>query len=109
MDNQKRYRDMIMKLLNKQGYIVYKDNYPSYLEIEIQKAVSYKRNKDYDNAIQIYLDIFEREKGFYPAILEYLYKTVICSGQFVFAYEVILFAEIFAKLCWGMKSIYGEW
>ena len=109
MDNHKRFREMFVKLLNKQGYIVYEDNYPSYLEDEIQKAVSYKRNKEYDKAIQIYLDIFESSKGFYPAILEYLYKAVICSGQLVFAYESILLAEIFAKLCWGMKSFLGDW
>ena len=109
MDNHERFRKILMNVLNNQGYIVYSDNYPNYLESDIQLAVYYKRIKEYDKSIQVYLNIFEENKGVYPLVLEYLYKTVLCNGQLVFAYETILFAELFAKKCWGMKSFFGDW
>ena len=109
MDNHKRFREILLNVLNNKGYIVYADDYPDYLEVDIQRAVYYKRNKRYDEAIKIYLDVFENCKGVYPSIMEYLYKAVLCNGELVFAYETILYAELFAKKCWGYHSFLGDW
>ena len=109
MDNHNRFREILLNVLNNKGYIVYADDYPDYLEVDIQRAVYYKRNKRYDEAIKIYLDVFENCKGVYPSIMEYLYKAVLCNGELVFAYETILYAELFAKKCWGYHSFLGDW
>lgn len=109
MNNHQIFRKILLNVLNNQGYIIYRDSYPNYFEDKIQKAVNYKKNKKYDKAIKIYLDIFKKSKSVYPSIMEYLYKCVLCSGQLVFAYETILYGEIFAKKCWGQQSIFGEW
>lgn len=85
------------------------ENYPNRLEKDIQIAISKKRDGFFETAIDIYLNIFERERRIYPAIMEFLYKSVICTGRLDFAYECIAYGEAFAKKCWGPRSWMGPW
>ena len=85
------------------------DDYPSRLESKIQQAVSLKRNGKFEKAIEVYLDIFERENRIFPGILDMMYKSVLCSGRIDFAYEVIAYGEAFAKKAWGPSSWMGPW
>ena len=110
MDNFKRFDAIMDGVFGGGTYNVDPNNYPMYLESTIQRAVSHKRNGEYDKAIDIYLDIFESTRRVYPAIMEFLYKVVLCSGELEFAYQVIVYAEIFAKKCWGTQhQFFGEW
>lgn len=86
-----------------------RDNYPTRLENRIQEAVELKRSGKFEDAVSIYLDIIDSEKRIYPAILEFMYKSVLCSGRIDFAYEVIAYAEGFAKKAWGPSSWMGPW
>lgn len=83
--------------------------YPPYIENLVQKAVDLKRQGKFNEAIKIYLELITSEKRVFPVLLEYLYKTVLCTGRLDFAYETIVMAENFIKRCWGPNSIYGTW
>lgn len=77
------------------------DNYPSQLENEIQRAVEYKRRGDYKTSIEVYLSIFERNRIMYPAIMYFMYKSVLLSGDLKFAYAVITYADLFIRKAYG--------
>ena len=100
--------DKYLNMMNK-FFQICRDNYPSYLERKIQKAVELKRSGQFVKAIDVYLDIFLKEKKMFPAIMEFMYKAVLCTGHLDFAYEVIVYAEAFAKNAWGPRSWMGPW
>ena len=77
--------------------------YPPYLEFRVQDAVQLKRNKRYEEAIEIYLYLLERTNACYYDLLVSMYKSVLSSGHFYFAYEVIAMAEVLVKQKVGMK------
>ena len=75
---------------------------------EIEKAVIYANKGNFYKSIEIYLDIIERERKFHPEILVMLYPSVLCSGMLSFAYEVIVWAELFIKKRYGHFNPSGE-
>lgn len=109
-DNYQRFDEIMDGVFGGGTYNVDPNNYPSFLEPPIQKAVQCKRNGNYDEAIDIYLKIFEQTGRVWPAIMEFLYKSALCGGELELAYSTIVYAEIFAKKCWGMNHpFFGEW
>lgn len=76
--------------------------YPSHVEPIVQEAVRLKRSGQYEQAIDLYLHIMENDNACYYDLLVSMYKTVLSSGHFYFAYEVIAAAEILVKRWQGM-------
>ena len=101
--------DSMMDLVFSSRLKIDPDDYPKRLEFTIQRAVEQKRQGNFNKAIEIYLNIFENEGRVFPAILDMLYKAVICTGKIDFAYEVIAYGEAFAKKAWGPVSWMGPW
>ena len=67
--------------------------YPHSLESSIQKAVSYKRDGDYDSAIDVYLRMFQGEGRVWVDIEVFLYKVLLADCDFVEAYRLIVHSE----------------
>ena len=59
---------------------------PTY-EPLIKQAVQYKRAGNYDEAIKIYIKIFDDAKCFNTEIVRYLCKVLICDGELLFAFH----------------------
>ena len=96
---------------NSDKILIARENYPEYLEGDIQRAVYFKRQGDYLTSIEIYLSIFEENKIIYPAIMYFMYKSVLLSGDLVFAYEVIVYAELFVIKALGKyaRTPFGDY
>ena len=67
--------------------------YPGSLESSIQKAVSYKRDGNYDSAIDVYLRMFEGEGKVWVDIEVFLYKVLLADCDFAEAYRLIVHSE----------------
>ena len=72
--------------------------YPPTLEPLVKRAVQEKRCGFYLEAIDTYLSIMERNNACYYDLLVSMYKTVLCTGCFHFAYELIAVSEIMVKI-----------
>lgn len=101
--------DSMMDLVFSSRLKIDQDDYPPRLEYTIKRAVDQKRRGNFNEAVEIYLSIFVNEGRVFPAILDMLYKSVICTGRVDFAYEVIAYGEAFAKKAWGPISWMGPW
>lgn len=87
-----RLEDLISSIEQK-NISVNTDRYSPTLEYNIQTAVSYKREGNYDKAIEIYLDIFKQIKCVNSNIAAFMFKVIICAEEFYLAYKLITLVE----------------
>lgn len=65
------------------------DPYSPTYEPLIKQAVQYKRAGNYDEAIKLYIKIFDDAKCFNTEIVRYLCKVLICDGELILAYKLL--------------------
>ena len=70
-------------------------------ELTVPITTEFCRNGDYDKAISLIFRIMEDDTACYYDALVYMYKAILCAGDFSFAYEVIVMAELIVKRVLG--------
>ena len=79
------------------------NGYSPTIEPQVQQAVALKRNGQYDDAVNIYLDLLKDMRCANSELTAYLYKVVICAEQFYLGYQLLTVMETAISKTLGPK------
>ena len=69
------------------------ERYSPIYEAKIQTAVSAKRAGCYNDAVNIYLELFREMHRAHSEVMRFLYKILLCDEELYLAYRTITLAE----------------